>query len=152
MSRRATMLVAVSLFAAPLLLSACSSSPEEAAPTAPASSAAPSASSSTSASPSVSVDASIAAQVNPEPNQAVVPGSIESVEQQLSPECAEAVVPLRAAMDKYSNGMEIPGAERDELFNVTLAEARETCGGDASQEWSDFYYKEFAGWFYNKQE
>lgn len=141
-------LAVVGVLAAPLFLAACGGS-NDAGPTESPSSSSSSSSSSASASPSVSVDSEIKDAINPEEGQAVIPGSIESVEQSLSAECTAAVAPLRAAMEKYPSGLSMPQAEKEQLFNVDLAEARATCG-DTTQEWTDFYALEFTGWFFAK--
>jgi len=60
----------------------------------------------------------------------------------LSPECAQAVGPLRALMDIYPSGLEIAGDAIDELNNA-LRSAR----GCPEAEYSRFYDLEFYGWF-----
>lgn len=141
-------LALASVLTAPLFLAACGGS-DDTAPTEAPTSSSSSSSSSASASPSVSVDAQVKEELNVAEGEAIIPGSIESVEQELSAECAAAVAPLRAAMEKYPSGFSVPQAEKEKLVATDLTAARETCG-ESTQEWTDFYTLEFSGWLYNK--
>lgn len=151
MSRRTITAAVAALGLCTVALVGCSSSSDDAAPS-PTPTTTSSTSPSTSASPTPSIDPSLLAQANPSAGQAVAPGSIETVEQQLSEQCAQAVAPIREAMKQYANGMAAATQGEADLFNVTLQEAAAACGGDTSQEWNDFYFKEFLGWFHAKPE
>lgn len=119
-----------------LALGACSSSSKDAAPT----------DSVTEESvPEVVIDETIQNQLNVEPGSAVIPGSIDSVEQDLSEECAAAVAPMRELMKKYPSLRQVPPGEYDGPF----AEAKK-CEEIDAQQWADFYTKELAGWIYAK--
>lgn len=95
--------------------------------------------------PQVSIDPSVGDKLDIESGSAVIPGSIESVEQDLSSACAEAVAPLRELMKKYPSLRQVPPGDYDEPF----AQAKK-CEEIDAQEWADFYTLELAGWLYAK--
>lgn len=131
--------LAVALSAAALLVSACSSGGSGASPSGGSATASP--------TPVVSVDPTVREELDPGEGQVIVPGSIDSVEQNLTGECATAVAPLRAFMDTYPNVFSMSPADT-EKFNKALPVAKEACGGDTGQQWVDFYTLELAGWMY----
>jgi len=103
-----------------------------------------------SEAPSVTVviDEEIKAQLNVEAGSAIIPGSIESVAQELGEECTAAVAPLRDLMQKYPSLRQVP-------TDGTYAEAFDAgkkCEEIDAQQWADFYTKELAGWLYAKTE
>lgn len=95
------------------------------------------------ASPAVTIDETIKGQLTVEEGQAILPDSIESVTQDnLSAECENAVTPIRTIMAK--GGALSLGVEDNDKATQLLQAAKEVCG---AQEYTDFYTKEFAGWF-----
>jgi len=96
------------------------------------------------------LDEEVLEEQNAGPGEAVIPGSIESVEQELSPECEAGVAPLRAAMEKYPAQRSVPQAELEQLINIDVKAATEACGGETGQEWTDFYTLEYSGWLFAK--
>lgn len=124
---------------ATLALAGCSSSGSDAGKD--------SSSTSTEQTAAPKVDEKIKAQLNPEPGQAIIPGSIKSTEQTgLSAACEAAVKPIRAVMAEYKSGLAVAP---DKLNAVAQqrAKAEEACD---PQEYTDWYTKEFAGWLYAK--
>lgn len=97
--------------------------------------------------PEVVIDQEIKDKLNVEPGSAIIPGSIESVEQELSAECTEHVTQIRALMKEYPSLRQVPPGGAD----AALEEARK-CETVDPQEWADFYTKELAGWIYAKTE
>ena len=128
-----------------LLLGACSSNAsEDAADTTVA------ATEEESDAPSVTVviDEEIKAQLNVEAGSAIIPGSIESVAQDLNEECTAAVAPLRDLMEKYPSLRQVP---TDGTYAKAFEEGKK-CEAVDAQQWADFYTKELAGWLYAKTE
>lgn len=136
MTKNRTIVVAGALALA-LVLGACSSSNKDAA--------APTDSISEGSVPEVVIDEGIKNQLNVEPGSAIIPGSIESVEQTLNEECTTTVAPLRELMKKYPSLRQVPPGDYDAPF----AEAKK-CEEIDAQQWADFYTKELAGWIYAK--
>ena len=101
-----------------------------------------------STEPAVVIDQEIRDQLNVEPGSAIIPGSIESVTQELSPECTEFVQPLRDLMAEYPSVRQVP---TDGTFKAAMDEGKK-CEEINAQEWADFYTKELAGWIYAKTE
>lgn len=97
--------------------------------------------------PEVIIDQEIKDKLNVEPGSAIIPGSIESVEQELGEECTTLVADIRALMKQYQSLRQVPPGGADDA----LAEARK-CEAVSAQEWADFYTKELAGWIYAKAE
>jgi hypothetical protein len=94
------------------------------------------------AAPEVVVDQEIRDQLNVEEGSAIIPGSIESVTQDLSAECAEFVQPLRDLMAQYPSMRQVPP---DGTVKAAMDEGKK-CEEVNAQEWTDFYTKELAGW------
>ena len=118
-----------------LVLGACSSSKD----------AAPTDSAAKDSVPEVVIDEQLQGQLNVEPGSAIIPGSIESVAQELNEECTTAVAPLRELMKKYPSLRQVPPGDYDEPFAKAKA-----CEEIDAQQWADFYTKELAGWIYGK--
>lgn len=97
--------------------------------------------------PEVVIDQEIKDKLNVEPGSAIIPGSIESVKQELGEECTALVTDIRALMEQYPSLRQVPPGGAD----AALAEARK-CEAVNAQEWADFYTKELAGWIYAKTE
>lgn len=103
-----------------------------------------------SAAPSVTVviDDEVKAQLNVEAGSAIIPGSIESVAQDLGEECTTAVAPLRELMKQYPSLRQVPP---DGTYEKAF-EAGKKCEEIDAQQWADFYTLELAGWLYAKTE
>lgn len=126
---------------AALALSACSGSKQDG-------DAAPTDSTPTEETiPEVVIDDEIKNKLDVEPGSAIIPGSIDSVTQELSEECTTHVAGIRDLMKKYPSLRQVPPGGAD----AALAEARK-CETVDAQEWADFYTKELAGWIYAKTE
>jgi hypothetical protein len=95
--------------------------------------------------PEVVIDQDIKDKLTVDPGSAIIPGSIESVEQELNAECTDHVADIRALMKKYPSLRQVPPGGAD----AALAEARK-CETVDAQQWADFYTKELAGWIYAK--
>jgi len=96
--------------------------------------------------PSVVIDEEIKAKLDVEPGSAIIPGSIDSVKQELGADCSTAVAPLRDLMEKYPSLRQVP---TDGSYQEAFA-AGEKCAEIDAQQWADFYTKELAGWLYAK--
>lgn len=133
-------LVAGLVIAGGLLLGACSSSTDEggAAPDTTASAV----TETTAEGPTVSIDPDVKAQLDVEPGSAIIPGSIESVAQDLNEECTAAVAPLRDLMKKYPSLRQVP---TDGTWETAFKEGKK-CEAIDAQQWADFYTLELAGW------
>jgi len=103
---------------------------------------------STAPSVTVVIDEEIKAQLNVEAGSAIIPGSIESVVQELSEECTAAVAPLRELMKEYPSLRQVPP---DGTYEKAF-EAGKKCEEIDAQQWADFYTRELAGWVYAKTE
>lgn len=99
-----------------------------------------------SAAPSVTVviDEEVKAQLDVESGSAIIPGSIESVAQDLSEECTAAVAPLRELMKEYPSLRQVPP---DGTYEKAFEEGKK-CEAIDAQQWADFYTLELAGWIY----
>lgn len=87
--------------------------------------------------------------IAPKPSAAVTlpPGEApehedESVRQELSASCAEAVEPIRKLMSVYANGLLLE-SPHDEVLSRQLGEASAVC---PEEEWVRFYTKELDAW------
>jgi hypothetical protein len=137
MKNKKISLIAGLAIVASFTLGACSSSKDDSASETDAS---------TTEQPAVTVDPEIQSQLNVEPGSAIIPGSIESVEQTLSAECETAVAPIRDLMVKYPSVRQVPP---DGTWEKAFAEGKK-CEEIDAQQWTDFYTKELAGWLYAK--
>ena len=97
--------------------------------------------------PEVVIDKELKDKLDVESGSAIIPGSIESVTQDLNEECTKHVADIRALMKKYPSLRQVPPGGAD----AALAEARK-CEAVDAQQWADFYTKELAGWIYAKTE
>lgn len=93
----------------------------------------------------VQVDQKIRDALNVEAGSAVIPGSIEVVPQELGDVCTKAVAPLREIISKYPS---IRQVDDKAAFTAALTDGRKACALENAQEWSDFYFKEVAGWIH----
>ena len=95
----------------------------------------------------VTIDPALQEKLNPEPGQAIIPGSIESVTQEnLSGACEAAVDPIRKVMVEFKSGLLVAPDKLNDVSQLR-AKAEEACG---AQEYTDWYTKEFAGWLNGK--
>lgn len=134
-----TAIVTVAMLAT---LAACSSSKSSDSAGDAADSSSPATANSTQAT--VQVDQDIKDALNVEAGSAVIPGSIDSVAQELGEVCTKAVAPIRENyITKFPSLRQVTDMV---AFNKEWTDARVTCETDSAQEWSDFYTKEFAGW------
>lgn len=133
-------LVAGLMIAGGLLLGACSSNSDadDAAPDTTAAAV----TETTEAGPVVSIDPDVKAQLDVEPGSAIIPGSIESVVQELNEECTAAVAPIRELMKKYPSLRQVP---TDGTWDKAYKEGKK-CETVDAQQWADFYTLELAGW------
>jgi hypothetical protein len=131
------------LVAAALVLSACSGSKEDG----DKETTTPTEQTTEETTPEVVIDQEIKDKLNVEPGSAIIPGSIESVEQDLGEECTAHVSQIRDLMKKYPSLRQVPPGGAD----AAIEEARK-CEAVNAQEWADFYTKELAGWIYAKTE
>lgn len=93
----------------------------------------------------VAVDDELREALTVEPGDTIAPGSIESVRQELSAECAKFVEPLRELMRKYPTGRHVPP---DGIYGAAFREGKRCESEVSAQEWADFYTRELAGWLY----
>lgn len=133
-------LIAGLMIAGSLVLGACSSNSDDAAPETTE------AVTTDESTPSVSVviDEEVKSQLDVEPGSAIIPGSIESTPQELSAECTAAVAPLRELMKNYPSLRQVP---TDGTYEKAFAEGKK-CEEIDAQQWADFYTLELAGWMY----
>lgn len=129
-----------------LVLGACSSSSSDDAADTAKDDTATDVTTDDSAAPSVSVviDEEVKAQLDVESGSAIIPGSIESVAQELSEECTAAVAPLRELMKQYPSLRQVPP---DGTYEKAFEEGKK-CEAIDAQQWADFYTLELAGWIY----
>lgn len=126
-----------------LVLGACSSnSSDDAADT----TVAETTDESTAPSVSVVIDEEVKSQLDVESGSAIIPGSIESVVQDLNEECTAAVAPLRELMKQYPSLRQVP---TDGTYEKAF-EAGKKCEEIDAQQWANFYTLELAGWIYAK--
>jgi hypothetical protein len=98
------------------------------------------------AAPAVTVDETLKDQLTVGEGEAILPGTIESNRQDnLSAECETAVAPIREIMAK-GNALSLGVADNDKASKL-LSEAEALCG---AQEYTDFFTKEYMGWFTSK--
>jgi len=95
------------------------------------------------ATPAVTIDETLRDQLTVEEGEAILPGTIDSVTQEnLSAECETAVAPIREIMAK-GGALSLGVADNDKASKL-LQEAKGICG---AQEYTDFFTKEYMGWF-----
>lgn len=129
------------LVACGLMLGACSSNSSDDAAK-PDTTTAAATESSEAPSVSVVIDEDIRAQLDVESGSAIIPGSIESVVQELGEECTTAVAPLRELMKQYPSLRQVPpDGTYAEAFNKG-----KKCETVDAQQWNDFYTLELSGW------
>lgn len=129
-----------------LVLGACSSSSSDDAADTGKDDTATDVTTDVSAAPSVSVviDEEVKAQLDVESGSAIIPGSIDSVAQELGEECTAAVAPLRELMKQYPSLRQVPP---DGTYEKAFEEGKK-CEAIDAQQWTDFYTLELAGWIY----
>jgi len=85
--------------------------------------------------------------VNGGQSAAPVPGAVGSVRQEdLSPECAAAVAPVRAVMARYPSGLLVTSVPDNAALSDGVNAARTACELKDPQQWADFYANEYFGW------
>lgn len=77
-----------------------------------------------------------------EPGSMIPVGELDSVRQQVSTECADALEPIRALYSEYASGLEMQDKDLG-VFNSALAAGFAECDAD---EWADFQELELKGW------